>query len=796
MLRALHLRLGLAIGLLWVVLASTGMMLAVDAFRADAMRPAPPPAAMTVADLAAGLERHGTLAQVTVDAGRTIVVRFSEPRLRAVVDPTTLAITPLPAASELVRLATEIHRTLALGDGGRLISAIATALGLVSAGMGLVLALRRERSTTRASRLHRVAGLVLVVPFVFLATTGLGLAVAAFRPLAVHGASAPFPESTAEGTRLPVGRVSALRAVPVADLEDLVLPRRDDPDDTYRLTTVDASVQVDPVTGIAVAFRDRPPSHRWIVALTALHGGRFAAPLAVGLGLAAAMVPVAAVSGLALAFATRRARRRFRAGRDAETADTVVLVGSEGGTTRTFAERLVERLVGRGHAVHLAAMNDVAAAYPRAERLLILTATHGVGVAPGSADRFLERLPRLASLPPFAVVGFGERGATRFCGYAVDVDAAIAARGAPRLLPLHRVHRRSEDDFAVWVAAVLATLGDRNAADDAEAKSGTRARPAPSPPLVRRVLSGPAMGSRWSVTLHTPEGFDLAPLAVALAERIEGLEAAFSRFRTASELLRLDAAPLDRRLPLSDDMARILAVGLDVGRRSGGAFDLGLAAEVAANGFGAGWARRTEPHPDRRPAHEAIELDFDGRELIKRAPIHLDLAGIGKGYAADALARLVAEAGHPSHLVALDGELVAGAARPDGRPWSIGLEAPAVGARTTLGRIALVDRAVATSGDYRRFGATGGHTLDPSTGLPIVGGPASVTTLAGGCAEADAWATALMVAGRAGLAAARTAGIEAIFVDRPVAATAETTASPSPDGNATAREGRWREAHP
>jgi len=790
--RALHLRLGLAIGLFWVVLALTGAVLAVDAFSDARLRPPPPPPGMTVAELAAGLERHGTLAEVSVDAGGTILARFSEPRRRVVVDPTTFAITPAPVPSEIVRLATEIHRTLAAGDGGRIVLALATLLGLIGVVAGLGAAVRPEHATTLAGRLHRGLGLGLVVPFAVLAASGLGLAAGALRPLEIHGVAAPFPESLAEGRRLPVAEVAALKAVPVADLEDLVLPRRDDPEDSYRLTTVGAFAHVDPVTGLPATLRERPRAHRLVAALAGLHGGRIAAPLAAGLGLAAALVPVAALSGLALTLAARRARRRFAEGRADETADTVVLVGSESGTTRVFADRLVEILERHGHAVHVAAMNDVARAYPRARRLLILTATHGDGVAPGSADRFLAHLPDLATVPPFAVVGFGERGAKKFCGYAVDVDAALAARGAARLLPLRRIHRRSEADFAAWIDAVLALLGHDGAHRDVGAER--LARPAAHRPLERRVLSGPAMGARWSVVLHAPEAADLDPLAAALAARVEALEAAFSRFRSGSEVLRLDGAPLDRPIPLSQDLARILAIGLDVGRRSGGAFDLGLAAEVAARGFGAGWASAIEARAHRVPAHEAIDLDLSGGTLVKRAAVHLDLAGIGKGYAADALSRLVTAAGFPSHLVSLDGELVAGAARPDGRPWSIGLEAPTAGLRATLGRIDLVDRAIATSGDYRRFGETGGHTLDPVNGASVVGGPASVTTLGAGCAEADAWATALMVSGAAGLAAARAAGIEAIFVDRPPeAALLVPSSTTSPDPWA---ERRWREAHP
>jgi thiamine biosynthesis lipoprotein len=39
------------------------------------------------------------------------------------------------------------------------------------------------------------------------------------------------------------------------------------------------------------------------------------------------------------------------------------------------------------------------------------------------------------------------------------------------------------------------------------------------------------------------------------------------------------------------------------------------------------------------------------------------------------------------------------------------------------------------------------HTIDPRTGRPAEGGPASVTVVAESATKADAWATALMVLG-------------------------------------------------
>ena len=57
--------------------------------------------------------------------------------------------------------------------------------------------------------------------------------------------------------------------------------------------------------------------------------------------------------------------------------------------------------------------------------------------------------------------------------------------------------------------------------------------------------------------------------------------------------------------------------------------------------------------------------------------------------------------------------------------------------------------------------------MDPHRGAPVLASPASVTVVAQTCAEADAWATALMVKGSLeGGELARRSGLSALFIDR------------------------------
>jgi sulfite reductase (NADPH) flavoprotein alpha-component len=142
-----------------------------------------------------------------------------------------------------------------------------------------------------------------------------------------------------------------------------------------------------------------------------------------------------------------------------DDADTIILVGSEGGATWGFASTLDAALTGAGHRVHVAAMDDLSPAHLRAERLLVLAATAGDGSPPSSATKFLARLDTLEGRVPVAVLGFGDRTFTQFCGYAQEVSEALDRKGWPLLLPLKRVDRQSAQEFAEWGRDLGTALG-------------------------------------------------------------------------------------------------------------------------------------------------------------------------------------------------------------------------------------------------------------------------------------------------------------------------------------------------
>ncbi|MFX0546599.1 FAD:protein FMN transferase [Roseovarius sp. S1116L3] len=292
---------------------------------------------------------------------------------------------------------------------------------------------------------------------------------------------------------------------------------------------------------------------------------------------------------------------------------------------------------------------------------------------------------------------------------------------------------------------------------------------------VRHALSGATMGTRWSALFHAPGDVDPARVHAALQAAVNEVDAQMSTWMPGSDLMRLNASTVGQWLPVPAGLLDVLRLGVEIGRASGGAFDIGMGDAVTAWGFGPGAANpehiQAAMSARRAPAYDVLEIDDAAQCVRKAAPIALDLNGIAKGYGVDQLARTLTRLGIDAGLVGIDGEMRALGLRPDGQPWAVAVEAPDPDRRTPHSVLALQDAAVATSGDYRHRVTVQGrhlsHTMDPRRGAPALSSPASVTVVARSCAEADAWATALMVLGaEAGATLVREQGLDALILLR------------------------------
>jgi Membrane-associated lipoprotein involved in thiamine biosynthesis len=263
------------------------------------------------------------------------------------------------------------------------------------------------------------------------------------------------------------------------------------------------------------------------------------------------------------------------------------------------------------------------------------------------------------------------------------------------------------------------------------------------PDLSRVDFGGDTMGTTWSVRVAVPTGFDLSPLKAAISDCLENILDQMSHWRAHSLLGRFNRAPAGSWYVLPPEFASVMEAAFVVADRSGSAFDPAIGELVNLWGFG-------PPEVHGTPSAEEISaalarsgwcgLDYHPptRRLRQPGGVHLDLSGIAKGYAVDAVMGVMRDHGCRHCLVEIGGELAGAGIRPDGDPWWVDLETPAQGFVPV--RVALHQLAVATSGDYVR----GRHTINPRTGYPVA--HAAVISVIHDCAMlADAWATALSV---------------------------------------------------
>lgn len=206
---------------------------------------------------------------------------------------------------------------------------------------------------------------------------------------------------------------------------------------------------------------------------------------------------------------------------------------------------------------------------------------------------------------------------------------------------------------------------------------------------------------------------------------------------------------------LSQETADLLSRALELCALTDGALDLTAYSAVQAWGFTTGEYRvPSQGELDALiPRIDYTRLELDGDGLRARLPenMELDLGAVAKGYAGARLAEQLREQGVTSALLNLGGNVQTVGGKPDGSPWSVGVQDPASEQVDNLLAIQVVDQAVVTSGSYQRYfqqdGQTYWHILDPETAAPARTGLASVTVVGPDGTVCDGLATALFVLG-------------------------------------------------
>jgi thiamine biosynthesis lipoprotein len=259
-----------------------------------------------------------------------------------------------------------------------------------------------------------------------------------------------------------------------------------------------------------------------------------------------------------------------------------------------------------------------------------------------------------------------------------------------------------------------------------------------------------AMASPCEILVEVQQETEARLLCEAAEAEARRIEQKFSRYRDDNIVHALNNGA-GKPVTVDDETADLLDFAHRCHEISGGRFDVtsGVLRRIWKFDGGHGI-------PSRKQAKAMLPLigwpriSWQRPEVTVPPGMEIDLGGLGKEYAVDRVATLLADRTTAPVLVNFGGDLRAVGRRASGQSWQVGVELPgqvdSAGLKLELGIGAL-----ATSGDARRFllreGIRYPHILNPRTAWPVMQAPRSVTVLGDTCTEAGLLATLAMLRG-------------------------------------------------
>jgi len=261
-----------------------------------------------------------------------------------------------------------------------------------------------------------------------------------------------------------------------------------------------------------------------------------------------------------------------------------------------------------------------------------------------------------------------------------------------------------------------------------------------------------AMGTVVEITLIGEDEETAKKVALQTFQEVKRIEHLMSPWIESSDVSRINRLAGKEWIKVSPETIEVVKRAQEVSELSEGKFDITVGPLVQL------WrkAREKGVPPETGEIGKTLPLvnfrdvivNPEGKVLLKKNAMAIDLGGIAKGYAVDKAFELLRTLGYKNLIVNAGGDLRVGGLKFD-QPWSIGIQDPRV-PKKIMARISVSDTAIATSGDYEKFfihkGKRYHHILNPKDGFPAEGCQ-SVTILCKEGMTADALATAIFVLG-------------------------------------------------
>ncbi len=259
------------------------------------------------------------------------------------------------------------------------------------------------------------------------------------------------------------------------------------------------------------------------------------------------------------------------------------------------------------------------------------------------------------------------------------------------------------------------------------------------------------MASPCQILIDTHSAKTAADIFHLCQREAHRIETKYSRYREDNIIWRINHAN-GVPVPLDTETWQLLRYADTCYQLSQGLFDItsGVLRNIWRFDQSAGL-----PEPARVEAFKHRigwqKVKLQNQHIILPEGMELDLGGIGKEYAVDRCAQLIAQEFDVSFALNFGGDVYVNRKREDNTCWTIGIEVPDYQSQASAHAIELARGGIATSGNTQRYfiknGRRYGHILNPKTAMPVTNAPLSVTVIADNCTQAGMLATFAMLQG-------------------------------------------------
>lgn len=295
-----------------------------------------------------------------------------------------------------------------------------------------------------------------------------------------------------------------------------------------------------------------------------------------------------------------------------------------------------------------------------------------------------------------------------------------------------------------------------------------------------QILSGNSMGTTWTLAFRNPP-IPNSEIRTNIQSILDEQESIFSLWNGKSILSKLNKAQSGGSVHVPAVLVELLSVASDINIYTEGAYDITVSPLVDLWGYGPGGPTYRENSPDATVIQETLgKVGMDKIQWSMNPPtvirqhsgVQLDFNSLAKGNCLDIVATRLHMLGLDHFVFELGGEVLArGHQHGDEGGWPVGIQSADGISGKLAGSVRLINSVLATSGTYHQYGYSGGipttHIIDPRNGYPVSHTTVSVSVIAEKGADADAWATALLVLGEEkGRALTEKLGIKALFISK------------------------------